>query len=278
MLSSYYDIDGILAEEELIPVTNLLDFQHLAYLDPDSAHSHQRPVSPPSDGRSTDKMMNKAGVSYLPEGTKVKMPLWSIVKWAELGFVRLGLPSHYTKRARERIEADPADVNLRKKSEWFYMAGMLLINLIKRCVDESKRSRTRRNEINDIERESDALKKTLLLTYTGARLRRNFDWTLSNIEDDVSLYTQKLTEMELQLFRKAAAASHAHAMWTLHGSRRIHLSTIALKSTAMKTLSSMTKTPDGRRKRGNNQQSRFVSPDGRGTSSFLPQSKRTKAF
>lgn len=35
MISLYYDIDTILAEEELIPVSNLLDFQYLSNLDRD---------------------------------------------------------------------------------------------------------------------------------------------------------------------------------------------------------------------------------------------------
>ena len=39
---SYYDIDEILAEEELLPVTNNFDFTCLAHLDPDYVHStHQ---------------------------------------------------------------------------------------------------------------------------------------------------------------------------------------------------------------------------------------------
>lgn len=90
--SSYYDIDAILAEEELIPCNTLFDFSHLAYLDPDH---HRIPTH------------------HLPEGSKIKLPLWAIEKWAMLGFVRLSLPRHYGRKARERLEADPADADLR---------------------------------------------------------------------------------------------------------------------------------------------------------------------
>jgi hypothetical protein len=87
----YYDIDDILAQEELIPCTTLFDFSHLAQLDPDARHEKH----------------------YLPEGSRIKLPLWAMEKWAMLGFVRLSLPRHYGRKARERLEADPADADLR---------------------------------------------------------------------------------------------------------------------------------------------------------------------
>jgi GINS complex subunit 3 len=91
MTSSYYDIDAILAEEELVPCTTLFDFSHLAHLDPDARH-HE---------------------THLPEASRIKMPLWAMEKWAMLGFVRLSLPRHYGRKARERLEADPGDADLR---------------------------------------------------------------------------------------------------------------------------------------------------------------------
>jgi hypothetical protein len=89
--SCYYDIDDILAQEELIPCTTLFDFSHLAPLDPDARHDKH----------------------YLPEGSRIKLPLWAMEKWAMLGFIRLSLPRHYGRKARERLEADPADADLR---------------------------------------------------------------------------------------------------------------------------------------------------------------------
>jgi len=289
MTSLYYDIDAILAEEELIPVTTLLDFQYLSHLDPD-CESHQRqpvtvtPTSKTSNHESapneTRQDNNRLSLKQydLPEGTRFKMPLWSIEKWSELSFVKLSLPRHFGRRARERLEADPAAVDLRKKSERFYMSGISLVDLIKKCVEasnnKSRKTSNRRTprtiEITEINRESDELKQTLLLTYTGARLRRTFDWTLSNIEDDVSGYTERLTEMERQLFRRAAAASHADAMWKLHGSRRIHVSTTALRAKAMKTVARIVKTPAVGRKRRTDV---LVSPD-----TLRPKSKSVRAF
>jgi len=93
--------------------------------------------------------------------------------------------------------------------------------------------------------------------YTGTRLRRTFDWTLRNIEDDASGYTE-LIEMKRQLLRRAAAASHTDAMWKLHGSRRIHVSTTAIRAKAMRTVARIVKTPAVERKQRTDV---LVSPD-----------------
>ena len=103
MPQSYYDIDAILAEEELVPCTTLFEFSHLADLDPDGVHHREQQTSD-DYGESS---------AYLPENSRIKIPLWAVEKWATLGFVRLQLPRHYGRRARERYEADPGDVNLR---------------------------------------------------------------------------------------------------------------------------------------------------------------------
>jgi|EP00979_Chaetoceros_neogracilis_P013571 hypothetical protein len=102
---------------------------------------------------------------------------------------------------------------------------MAIINLIQKCTIDSKP--------HNLHNESLLLKQALLESYTGARIRRIFDWTLSNIEDDVSSYTKKLTEMEMRLFQRGAQASHAFTMWKLYGSRRIHVSETALRTSNM---------------------------------------------
>jgi GINS complex subunit 3 len=108
MPQSYYDIDAILAEEELVPCTTLFEFAHLAGLDPDGIHDRQmHPQNEDDYGESSSSS------GYLPENSRIKIPLWAVEKWATLGFVRLQLPRHYGRRARERYDADPGDANLR---------------------------------------------------------------------------------------------------------------------------------------------------------------------
>mmetsp|Transcript_9191 Transcript_9191/g.11509 ORF Transcript_9191/g.11509 Transcript_9191/m.11509 type:complete len:367 (+) Transcript_9191:299-1399(+) len=292
--SSYYDIDAILAEEELVPINNRFDFSHLAHLDPDYVHpksptsimspsaSYSQQDNDDDDGSSKKYFAdedNLGGVDgdtsistsrtksdrrrkrqlrntskgsqqqqqqqhhTLPENTRVKMPLWSILKWCELGFIDFNLPKHFGRRGREKLDVDPVSVNLRKKNERFYLSGMALVDLIHACVEQYHGSIGGRNSnnnnnpqtsiMNKLHDEGQELKRTLLLTYTGSRLRRTFDWTLSHIDDDVSHFTEKLTEMERRLFECGAAASHAFAMWKLFGSRKIQVSQTALRANIM---------------------------------------------
>jgi len=94
-MSSYYDLDAILSEEELVPCFTNFDFSFLARLDPD--------FYPDDD--------NTNGV--LKENCKLKMPIWAVQKWGPLGYVKMVLPRHYGRKAREKLEADPLQVDLR---------------------------------------------------------------------------------------------------------------------------------------------------------------------
>ena len=78
-MTSYYDIDTILAEEELVPCTSLFEFNYLSELDPDNAGvgQHQKDTS--------------QNTNYLPENSRIKIPLWVCKGWAMQGFIRLSL-------------------------------------------------------------------------------------------------------------------------------------------------------------------------------------------
>ncbi len=118
-MPSYYDIDTILAEEELLVVKPSFDFSLLAHLDPDSSHLQSRSRKRPrgDDADDLDKDNNDTADNShgsLPEGTKIKMPLWAVERWALLGFIRFpSLPRHYGRKMKERLEADPISVDLR---------------------------------------------------------------------------------------------------------------------------------------------------------------------
>lgn len=88
----YYDVDAILAEEELIPCTTNFEFAYLSHLNPDLIDS---------------------GSDYLPESSRIKMPLWAVDQWASLGYVTLSFPRHLGRKARERLIADPTEINIR---------------------------------------------------------------------------------------------------------------------------------------------------------------------
>lgn len=112
-MPSYYDIDAILAEEELLTVKPKFDFAHLAHLDPDSHRSSQGGGNG-RKRRRDEEGGGRGGGHYLTEGTKVKMPLWAVDRWATLNFVKIpALPRHYRQRMKERLEADSVTMNLR---------------------------------------------------------------------------------------------------------------------------------------------------------------------
>jgi hypothetical protein len=113
--SNYYDLDAILSEEELVPCWNKFDFSYLAHLDPDHQagdtagnHKLQSPQQSSSSPHATRTTTN-----LLPEGTKLKIPLWALRSWAPVGFVQMTLPRHYHRKAREKLQADPCQVDLR---------------------------------------------------------------------------------------------------------------------------------------------------------------------
>ena len=228
---SYYDLDAILAEEELIPVTNLFPFNHLARLDP----NYMPPTSSPDTAQSKSKKSKKL---YLSSNTKFFMPLWSIDTWANLGFIKLGMPKIYAPKVRQRLQADPARVDLKRKSEWYYIAGMKYINLVQRSVALFRkshsaavrgggRSSVQVQERMELSQSAMELKQALLALFSGSRYRVVFDWTLSEWQEDLSDFLEPLTAMEQELFWCGLEASQAHASWKLYGSKRIEVSETA---------------------------------------------------
>ena len=166
------------------------------------------------------------------------------------------------------------------------MSGIQLVSLIKKCYTafggtNASRRNPHTTEMKQLMNESLELKKCLLLSYTGARLRRTFDWTLSDIQDDVSSYTSRLSEMERQLFERGAAASHANMMWKMYGSRRIHVSETALRANSLFDTKFMVQTPNKGATTGTMfggpTSSHLVSPDGR-RSDVIQTRKRQRTF
>lgn len=179
--------------------------------------------------------------------------------------------------------------NHRSKNERFYLSGHLLIDLIERSAASKRRSASSKSSARAgrrvsaggqldaatvaLVRESTALRRTLVTTYAGERMRRILDWTLSSIDDDVSAFTNRLTTLEMQLFRRGASAAAAHAAWKIGGSRRIAVSGMALRSAAMGHRAALlaaaggggqTRGEDDGDKDENGRTTRAVTPDGIG--------------
>jgi len=217
--SSYYDIDDFLAEEEAVPCTNFFDFSYLSHLDPDN-----NTVGAAAAGEKHH---------HLPKNSKIKMPLWSLHKWAELGYVRLQLPKQYNRRARELLAADPAHVALR---ETYFGTGRAVLQLLEGSAHQNAQNLRRaatsanRSELPRLEallQECRALRAALLSTYTGDRLCHTLDWALSSVGDDVSSYVQKLTAMERRLYGAGAVACAQHQRWNRYTNSRLLVPSVA---------------------------------------------------
>eukprot|EP01082_Thalassiosira_pseudonana_P001730 g583.t1 g583 contig10:337497-338541(-) len=262
-MPSYYNIDTILAEEELIVARPAFDFALLSHLDPDS---HRLATSTSSAGRkrarddtdkenalngTTDKLksVGGGGSHALPAGTKIKMPMWALERWAMLGFIRISsLPKHYGKRMKERLEADPVSVDLRSKNEHYFLTGLLLTSFLHRTVHAFQKSQRRKSKsrssannaqkvaMENISLLATSLQQSLLTTMMGDRLCRNFDWTLSaldSMEDDVSGHLLKLSVLEKSMFERGVEASGAVGEWREYGCSRMGVSVAVVKGKSM---------------------------------------------
>ena len=101
--------------------------------------------------------------------------------------------------------------NNRKRNSHFFRAANRVVSILETC------SQTTPNQVDD----AATLRQVLLSTYTGLRLRSTLDWSWASVDDDVSRYTEKLTELERNLFRAGASASGAHYHWKQYGSRNL---------------------------------------------------------
>ena len=123
----------------------------------------------------------------------------------------------------------------RKKNERFFLAGKILIDLIQHSSEKvataiASSPRWRQNArrtahtraLEQVSQEASELKRTLLKTFAGERLRLMFNWALSTGgDDDVSKFLAKLTEMEQRLFTTGATAVANKEHWSVFGSRKL---------------------------------------------------------
>ena len=124
------------------------------------------------------------------------------------------------------------------------MSGRRLVHLIEKSSTQVAKAiaslpRSRKSNSNSMIRhtqalrqvseEARALRRTLLQTYAGERLRKVFDWSQSGAggtgsgdpDDDVSGYLSQLTEMEQRLYYAGASAVEDFEEWKVFGNRRL---------------------------------------------------------
>ena len=114
--SDYWNIDDILAEEELIPCEFKDDAHNLEYLDHlDSKVSAEH------------KKRQQEHSGTLKKGTKVDLPLWLGIALAERGMCNVYNPVYLTEKYLNLLKAGSEVVNLRNHSATIYE------NILKLC-------------------------------------------------------------------------------------------------------------------------------------------------
>lgn len=98
-------------------------------------------------------------------------------------------------------------------------SSMKIAKVIAKTKSSRRNAHTR--ALEQVSAEAQELRRTLLTSFAGERLRRTFDWALSSGgDDDVSHYLSRLTEMEQRLFYRGALAVSAHEEWMMFGNRQ----------------------------------------------------------
>ncbi|CAH2056785.1 unnamed protein product [Thlaspi arvense] len=104
-MSQYYNIDDILAEEELVPAV----FQVAANVRLFDSSDDSNKVEP---------------------GSKVELPFWLACELHLRQAVSINLPTCFNQKTREELAADAAHVNLKNRCPYFYELGQKLLSLV----------------------------------------------------------------------------------------------------------------------------------------------------
>ncbi|KAI8871635.1 GINS complex subunit Psf3, partial [Ramicandelaber brevisporus] len=150
----YYDIDDILAEQMPIPCTFNFSVSGLASLQPDE--------------------------NVLPKGTKVELPFWLASNLAFPEYVSVDLPSTYSKKTRNKLNASFISVNFHSLCPYYYRLGVKLADMI----DDDDLP----NTLTEVFRER--AQAVLAKTHT----------VLEGVANDSAYFVAKLDETEKELF------------------------------------------------------------------------------
>lgn len=107
-MANYYDIDDILAEEEMVPAV----FQQAA------------------DG--VGLLDSSDDTNKVEAGSKAELPFWLARDLHVRGVVSVDVPPYFRKvsRTRKEIGADAAHVDLRSRCQYFYELGLKIAPLV----------------------------------------------------------------------------------------------------------------------------------------------------
>lgn len=149
------------------------------------------------------------------------------------------------------MHSPPQNPHSRSKNEYYFVAGTLLANLLHRTAHVAKlHSPSRRNSslaapsaqslvAQQLSSLATSLQYSLLTTFLGSRLVKNFDWTLGALdrldgsEDDVSNHVMSLSYLERRMFERGVESSGAVREWKEGEIGKLGVSFAVLKARCM---------------------------------------------
>ncbi|CAD2215666.1 GINS complex subunit 3 [Angomonas deanei] len=112
MIKSYFDLQDITANEEIVPVKFVVP----------SFNIGKDIIARSSDGESTS--------SEISTGSTARLPLWAAAPLRKEGYVAVHVPPKYTVVTFREFKTDPLAPSLRHKSPTYYDTGLTICRLI----------------------------------------------------------------------------------------------------------------------------------------------------
>jgi GINS complex subunit 3 len=143
------------------------------------------------------------------EGAKLELPLWlaAALKSRRQAIVSVELPKQYRQSYRDVLTADANVVDLHKLGPYYYGCGTMLL-----MFDHPERG---------------AVSKSLLETFLN-RFRRIMDTAQNAFDEDTSGLTEKLDNIEKELFAAGQLGIQYFSQWERLESRKLETATTVL--------------------------------------------------
>ena len=203
--SSFFDIDLILAESEMVKVVTALDLFNLDSLDSGAirlCNSEDIKATGQEDSYNEAEAASKAFLGItdlsnlgkrsefshandLQSNAKINIPLWLAQDLKAHDYCKIDLPIIYSESFKNIALADPSVLDLPSKSRYFYELGMMLADKV--AITDNKRKEKPLDFISQVFFERVKILLNLIL-----HLRDNTDHP----------FLSKLTDLEVGYFNR----------------------------------------------------------------------------
>jgi len=201
LMSRYFNIEEIIAEDEKSPVVWRNDAPGVAWLDSSLV------------GRD------------VPKNTRMELPLWLADEMKNLGLVEVQLPEAYSRKSRDNIKADAVSAKLRELSPHFYSVGLRLGPLLK----VNGESKALSKDIHDIL--ADRAARILQRARTGMDVSRYRD-LLTDLEQQIFNASYSFTTSKLAWRREEAGMMRPPAE-TIQGGGQVSAQVLSAEGAAI---------------------------------------------